>query len=167
MSGEPALTAVTVLVAQGELLPLYFYVTQAQAHMHAEVASVCLRSLSALPVEAISPLVAVYGECENPLLLVGLVDLLLAHPDLEISQETLAQLLAEVKDRDLYRYLATALLAAGNRVLHQLVLDASRGILEAGKAAVLMEVLAEAGEAEDVQEALAALQARHRAQAKR
>jgi hypothetical protein len=167
MSGEPALTAVTVLVAQGELLPLYFYVTQAQERMHAEVASVCLRSLGALPPEAIPPLVAAYGECENPVLLVGLVDLLLAHPDLEVSQAKLQELLVEVKDKDLYRYLATALLAAGNRALRQLVLEASRGILEAGKAAVLMEVLAEAGEAGDVQEALTVLRARHQTRAKR
>jgi hypothetical protein len=162
MSGEPALTAITVLAALGEMLPLYFYVTQEQARMHPEVASSCLRSLGALPAEAVPPLVACYAECTNPGLLVGLVDLLLAHPALDVSQETLARLLFEVKDVDLYRYLATALLAAGNADLRRLVLDATKGILESAKQNVLLEVLSEAGEAEDVRAALAALQARRR-----
>jgi hypothetical protein len=160
MSGEPALTAVSVLVAQGELLPLYFYVTQEAARMQAEVASVCLRSLGSLPAEALPPLVACYAECTNPVMLVGLIDLLLEHPDVSISQETLARLMIEVKDMDLYRYLATALLAAGNAGLRRLVLDAARGILDATKQSVLLDVLSEAGEAEDVRAALAALQAR-------
>lgn len=161
MSGEPALTAVAVLAAQGELLPLYYYATQEQSRMHAEVASVCLRNLGALPAEAVPPLVACYAECTNPVLLVGLVDLLLAHPTLSISQETLARLLVEVKDGDLYRYLATALLATGHEALRTLVLDASRGILDRSKVGVLLEVFDEASEAEDVHAALAALQARH------
>ena len=160
MSGEPALTAITVLAAQGELLPLYYYATQDQSRMQAEVASVCLRSLGALPAEAVPPLVACYVECTNPVLLVGLVDLLLAHPQLAISHETLARLLVEVKDRDLYRYLATALLAAGHVQLRELVLDASRGILESAKHSVLMEVFGEASEAEDVRDALESLAVR-------
>ena len=160
MSGEPALTAISVLAAQGELLPLYLYVTQDQTRMHAEVASASLRTLGALPPEAVAPLVACYAECTNPVLLVGLVDLLLAHPDLAVSQETLARLLVEVKDGDLYRYLATAMLAAGNAGLRRLVLDAADGILEVAKQAVLLEVLGEAGEGEDVRAALAKLIAR-------
>jgi hypothetical protein len=160
MSGEPALTAVAVLVAQGELLPLYFYVTQDATHMQAEVASVCLRNLGDLPAEALPPLVACYAECTNSVMLVGLTDLLLAHPDLAISQETLERLLREVKDMDLYRYLAAALLAAGNADLRRLVLDAAHGILDSAKQGVLLDVLGEAGEADDVRAALVALQAR-------
>jgi hypothetical protein len=160
MSGEPALTAVTLLAAQGELLPLYFYATQEQARMQAEVASACLRSLGALPPEAVPPLVACYVACTNPVLLVGLVDLLLAHADLAVSQETFARLMVEVRDMDLYRYLATALLAAGNEDLRRLVLDAARGILEDAKHEVLADVLSEAGEGDDLRAALAALRAR-------
>jgi hypothetical protein len=167
MSGEPALTAITVLVAQGELLPLYFYVTQEMSRMHAEVGSTCLRSLGELPAEVVPPLVACYAQCTNSVLLVGLVDLLLQHPDLAISQETLARLLIEVKDLDLYRYLATALLAAGNVALRRMVLEAARAILESGKHGVLADVLGEAGEAEDVRAALAALQARRPQNARR
>ena len=166
MSGEPALTAISVLAAQGELLPLYYYATQNQRRMQAEVASVCLRSLGALPPEAVPPLVACYAECTEPVLLVGLVDLLLAHPKLTVSQETLARLLIEVKDSDLYRYLATALLATGHEALRTLVLDASRGILDRSKVGVLLEVFGEASEAEDVRAALDALQARHGARAR-
>lgn len=162
MSGEPALTAITVLVAQGELLPLYFYVTQEPSRMHAEVASICLRSLGGLPPEVIPPLVAGYSDCNNPVLLVGLVDLLLAHPTLPVSQETLARLMVEVKDSDLYRYLAAALLAAGNADLRRLVLDAAHGVLDSAKRSVLVEVLRDAGEAEDVAAALAALEGRTR-----
>jgi HEAT repeat protein len=160
MSGEPALTAVSVLAAQGELLPLYFFVTQEQTRMHAEVASVCLRNLGALPAEAVPPLVACYEKCTDPLLLVGLVDLLVQHPDLTISQEKLARLMVEVKDLDLYRYLAAALLAAGKISLRRLVLEAASGIVEHGKQGVLVDVLKEVGDAEDVRSALAALQAK-------
>jgi hypothetical protein len=160
MSGEPALTAITVLAAQGELLPLYFYVTQEPARMHVEVASSSLRALGELPAEAVPPLLAVYKDCTNPILLVGLVDLLLQHPRLDRSVETLARLLVEVKDVDLYRYLATALLASGSLELRQLVLDAANSILERSKQQVLLEVFGDGGEAEDVRAALAALQAK-------
>ena len=68
--------------------------------------------------------------------------------------------MVEVKDMDLYRYLATALLASGNRDLRQLVLDAVKGILESAKQVVLIEVLGEAGETDDVRTALATLQAK-------
>ncbi len=167
MSGEPALTAISVLSAQGELLPLYFYATQDQSRMQAEVASGCLRALGDLPAEAVPPLVACYTECTNSALLVGLVDLLLANPNLAISQETLARLLVEVKDMDLYRYLATALLAVANADLRRLVFDAAHGILESAKQSVLMDVLSEAGEAEDVRSTLATLQSRRPQRARR
>jgi hypothetical protein len=100
-------------------------------------------------------------------LLVGLVDLLLAHPGLVIGRETLARLLVEAKDLDLYRYMATALLASGHDALRQLVLDASRGMLESAKDVVLLEVLGEASDAEDVRAALVALQARRGSRARR
>lgn len=160
MSGEPALTAISVLAAQGELLPLYYYATQDQARMRAEVGSSCLRSLAEMPSEALPPLVACYAECTNPLLLVGLVDLLMAHVDVPVSQETLARLMVEVEDMDLYRYLVTVLLASGKDDLRQMVLDAAQGILARPRQNVLREVLAEAGEAEDVRIALAALSRR-------
>jgi hypothetical protein len=160
MSGEPALTAVSVLVAQGELLPLYFYVTQDAAHMQAEVASACLRNLDHLPAEALPPLVTCYAECTNPVVLVGLIDLLIAHADLAVSQETLQRLLIEVKDLDLYRYLATALLAAGHSDLRRVVLEAARGILAAPKQRVLVEVLGDVGQTDDVRAALACLRAK-------
>ncbi len=167
MSGEPALTAISVLAAQGELLPLYYYATQDQTRMHGEVASACLRSLGALPPEVLPPLVAAYAECTEPVLLVGLVDMLLAHPKLPVSLETLARLLAEVKDRDLYRYMTTALLASGHEATRQLVLDAAGSLLDRDKADVLLEVLGDAGDADDVRKALAGLRGRFRPTARR
>lgn len=160
MSGEPALTAITVLVAQGELLPLYFYVMQAQERMHAEVVSICLRSLGELPDEVVPPLVASYRECTNPVLLVGLIDLLLLHPEVEVCQETLERLLTEVKDRDLYRYLAAALLAVGDRTLRELVFNAAGGMVTNIQREVLIDVFSEIGQTEDVRATLASLQAR-------
>ncbi len=161
MSGEPALTAVTVLAAQGELLPLYFYCTQEVSRMQAEVASACLRSLGEIPVEALSPLVAAHAETSHPVILVGLADLLLQHPEAMVSQETLARLLQEVKDIDLYRYLAAVLLASGSVDLRNLVLAmAGSGMLQAEKRETLLDVLGEAGESEDVLAAMAKLQIR-------
>lgn len=160
MSGEPALTAVTVLAAQGELLPLYYYATQDQTRMLVEVGSSCLRSLAEMPSEALLPLVNCYAECTNAALLVGLIDLLVAHPNAPISQETLARLMADVADMDLYRYLVTVLLASGKDALRQLVLDAAQGILAKPRQLILSQVLSEAGEAEDVRMALATLSQR-------
>jgi hypothetical protein len=151
------------LAAQGELLPLYYYATQEQSRMHTEVASHCLRALGELPAEAVPPLVACYADCTNSVLLVGLIDLLLQQPKLAISQKTLARLVDSVKDADLYRYLVTVLLAAGNAELRLLVLNAARGILDKTRVAILIEVMSDllsgAGEMDDVATALAGLRA--------
>ncbi len=90
----------------------------------------------------------------------GLIDLLLLHPEVEVCQETLERLLVEVKDRDLYRYLAAALLAVGDRDLHELVFAAARGMVTNVQREVLIDVLSEVGQTEDVRAALATLQAR-------
>ena len=114
-------------------------------------------------MEALPPLVACFAECTQPVILVGLADLLLEHPDEAISQETLARLLREVKDLDLFRYLAAALLAAGNADLRQMVLataNGAHGTLDAAKQEVLLDVLSEAGEAEDVRAAVVTLRVR-------
>lgn len=150
MSGEPALTAVGVLAAQGELLPLYFYATQELGRMQPEVAATCLRGLSELPAEALPPLVAHYAECDQPVILVGLVDLLLAQPEAAITRTTLAALLERVTDPDLYRYLATVLLAAPQPELRGLVGEAAGSVRDRPKQQVLLAVLEEAGDAADV-----------------
>jgi hypothetical protein len=150
MSGEPALTAASVLAAQGELLPLYFYVTQDFARMQGEVAAACLRGLGEMPQEALPPLVKHFAECEQPVILVGLVDLLIAKSDAPIAMPTLAELMERVADLDLFRYLAAVLLAAPQPDLRGLVGEAAGTVRDRGKQQVLLVVLEEAGDAPDL-----------------
>jgi hypothetical protein len=160
MSGQPALTAAGVLAAQGELLPLYFYVTQALDQMHAEVAAACLRGLGGLPPEALEPLPQHFADCVQPVILVGLIDLLLEHPELAAAQRALADLLLRVVDPDLYRYLATVLLVSHLPELRQLPLDAAASIRNPAQQQVLWAVLEEGGDHADVVAARTLLAAR-------
>lgn len=158
MSGEPALTAVEVLAAQGEQLPLYAYV--AQPVMRGEVAAACLRGLGALPAGAVPPLLAQLAECDQPGVLVGLVDLLLAQARLEVCRAKLAHMLDTVEDGDVYRYLAAALLASGDADLRSMALGAAATVMHPAQIAALGDALAGAGTAEDVVAAQARLAAR-------
>ena len=160
MSGQPALIAVTVLAAQGELLPLYYYAMQEITRMQPEVVGECLRHLRDMPSGALPPLLAHYAECEQPVILVGLADLLLAHPAREVGIEFIAQLLARAKDLDLYRYLAAVLFAAPDARLRTLLLEQARFEQAATKVEILLETL-ETGDDNATAELTAMLRSRH------
>ncbi len=154
MSGEPAITAVVVLAAQQDLLPLYFYATQAPQAMHQEVAAECLRRLADLPVTAVGPLLATHADCERPGVLVGLVDMLCLRSEPGIGEQFLVDLLARVQDLDVYRYVIAALLAATSPERRRLALERAAREVNRDRCAVLLELLPAEGETADLVQTL-------------
>jgi hypothetical protein len=150
MSGEPAITAVAVLAAQQELLPLYFYATQAPETMHAEVAAECLRRLADLPESAVGPLLATHADSDQPGVLVGLVDLLCQLSDAGIGESFLTDLLGRVEDLDVYRYLVAALLAAASPERRTLALAHAAHETNRDRCVILLDLLPAVGETADL-----------------
>lgn len=110
MSGEPAVTAARILAAQGQLLPLYAYVTQASRTV-ADVVAECLRGLPALPASLLPPLVVRYAASEDEIVLLGLFDLLLARDDRDEYRDMLLAFLQTTSLHNIFRYLVSALIA--------------------------------------------------------
>ena len=154
MSGEPAMTAVAVLAAQQELLPLYFYATQAPDAMHPEVAAECLRRLVDLPESAIGPLVATHADAVQPGILVGLVDLLCQLSDASIGESFLTDLLDRVEDLDVYRYVIASLLAATGTERRDLALAHAAHETDRDRCFVLADLVPAVGETAELAQKL-------------
>jgi hypothetical protein len=108
LSGEPALTAVRVLAAGERFEPLYYYALH-QTAPQSDVLSECLRSLSGLPEALRQELVEKYGDTDDEVVLVGLLDMVLDSRD---GSRFLAGFLAKTRQLAVYRYLVTRLVAA-------------------------------------------------------
>lgn len=111
MSGEPAVTAVRILAAQGQHLPLYGYLIREQRGV-ADVLAECLRSLTALPASLLPPLVERYLASEDEIVLLGLFDLLLTRHDRAGYRAHLLEFLRDTTLYNSYRYLITAIVAS-------------------------------------------------------
>ncbi len=140
MSGQPALTAVRVLAAMAELMPLYFY-TCSQSGTLPEVTSECLRNLGDAPAAVITGLVKQYGESEDPAARVGLFELLLSGSTAPSHPEYLTNFLQSTCEQDLYRYLATIMATSTITDVRQLLAEATQGELDAQKVEILSDVL--------------------------
>jgi len=107
LSGEPAVTAVHVLAAQGNLWPLYYYALH-QANAQSDALSECLKSLTALPASLLPELIEKYGASDDEVVLVGLLDLLFdrgPHPFIH-------DFLCGTDKHAVYHYLVTRLVAS-------------------------------------------------------
>ena len=76
LSGEPALTAVRVLAAQGNIWLLYYYALH-QTNPQSDVLSECLKNLVSLPAALAAELTDKYGASDDEVVLVGLLDMVL------------------------------------------------------------------------------------------
>lgn len=148
MSGEPALAAVEVLATLGETLPLLFYAMQPLERTLPEVAGECLRRLTGLPAAVLPALLAHYAECKQPVLLLGVVDLLFQHDEGPQGLDFLARLLHAPPDLDLYRYLIAAILATGRPELRALLAESARLEQNPARIAIVLELLSETGDPE-------------------
>lgn len=140
MSGEPGVTAVRVLAAQEQWLPLYACVTGPEG-ARSEVVSECLRSLTALPPSLLPPLVEHYQESADEVLLVGLFDLILGHEAGADQAEALRRFLRETRLYDAYRYLATVIVAGRHAHLLPDVVSLAKTERDRIKAKALYEAL--------------------------
>ncbi len=145
MSGEPALTAANVLAAQGEILPLYFYVMQDLALAVPEVVSVCLGNLTALRVDLLPALlerfVGKQEQAASEIILVGLFDLLLNHEAGPQGLEYLTGFLRTSHQLDAYRYLVVTMATSGNPELTELLLTQADATTDPAKALLLVDAL--------------------------
>jgi hypothetical protein len=147
MSGQPASTAARLLASQGQALPLYAFVSQPLGAEPSnwpvgEVVAEALRGLMALPTSLLVELVTRYRASRDEILLLGLFDLLLAHPSRSEQLPTLLAFLRETDLLTLYRSLAMTLATSHDEAL----IDALRGLAaterQPTKLALLREALA-------------------------
>jgi len=163
MSGEPAATAARVLANQSAWLPLYLvagYGDTTEAARPArrsprtpreaapedqpsiappEVVAECLRGLVTLPLSLVPGLLRLHGQSRDPVIRIGLFDLLISHRCGPLEMDYLARSLAELEDIDAYRYLVMALAAARHTGLAELLSDAHRLETRRDRLAVLAE----------------------------
>jgi hypothetical protein len=141
MSGQPAVTAVQVLAAQGAALPLYAYLL-VEEPPNAEVCAECLRSLTGIPESALAGLVARYRTSEDEIVLLGLFDLLLAHEARRAYKDFILEFLRETRLYNIYRYLVSAIIAGRNADLIAGIETLAAHERDPRKAEILREALA-------------------------
>jgi hypothetical protein len=141
MSGEPAVTAVKILAAHSQLLPLYAYVT-GEAKQVADVVAESLRSLHALPPSLLPALVEQYGGSDNEIVLLGLFDLLLAHESRPRYIPFIRDFLRTTTLTNIYRYLAIVLVTSHDTGLIDEVRALAEDERDPVKVAILREALA-------------------------
>jgi len=106
LSGEPAVTAVHVLAAQGHDGPLYYYALH-QANPQSDVLSECLKNLAGLPAALADELINKYGASDDEVVLVGLLDMVLDSG----GGRFIRRFLSDTDKYAVYHYLVTRLVA--------------------------------------------------------
>lgn len=139
MSGEPALSAARVLAAQGEALVLYLHAMGGGAT--GEVLGECLRSLTELPTQLALLLAEQLRETRDEAALLGLVDLVLGHPDPAVAAAFLPGWLAADASEDLYRYVAAAAVASRREDLRAIIVDLAKEEVRREHRTILEEAL--------------------------
>lgn len=147
MSGEPAVTAAGVLAAQQQIRVLYGYVTSSGRQVP-EAVSECLRYLVALPETLLGEVVARWIDADDPMALVGLVDLLLAHPAGFDHAAAVRRFLAATELFDAYRYALLALMASRDEHWMALAKEADANEVDPAKRLILDDAFAEAAPGE-------------------
>lgn len=142
MSGEPALTAARVLAGQGQTLPLYAYAArESGTGTLPEVVGECLRYLVDLPPTLLAELVARFRDSREEVILLGLLDLLLAHPERAEYHGFLQEFLRETRTLNVYRYLVLAIRAGRDELLITLLRAHRHAERDPRKVQVLEEAL--------------------------
>lgn len=160
MSGEPALSAARVLASQAEFVSLYQYAMQPAERTLPEVVSECLRSLVGMPTSLIQGVLQHFAERHEPIVLVGLFDLLLGYPEEACVAEFIADSLAGTADLDAYRYLVMSLITSANPALIGQLLAAARWERNPDRTAILLEALDLLGSGPDVDQVRQQLEGR-------
>lgn len=140
MSGEPAATAARILAAQGHLLPLYALAMQGSRFP--EVTAEALRGLARLPDSLLPTVTERDWEAEGEAVLAGLYDLLLQHRARATALPFLKEQLLATKGDEVFKYLATLMVADGRDDLFALLEEVIMEELRPRRRAILRDVLA-------------------------
>lgn len=141
MSGEPAITAVRVLGAQDELLPIYYYVMQAEGRTLPDVLAEALNQLVSLPPSLIPGLIERYRETAQDVVLISLFDLLLEHHAGIQGWDFIVDFLRKTRRRAVYRYVVSMIVASSNEALLNDLLEIGRFEQDRNKATILTKAL--------------------------
>lgn len=145
MSGEPAATAVRVLASRGESLVLVTYLlahARRTAPAPSEVLAECVRSLADVPGRYLEPVIDAVREWGDEVVELGLCDLVVAHEPERALTEWAGRFLRGGCSLELYRYLATAVVASRRRDLFEVLARAAEAEPERKRIEVLIEALA-------------------------
>ncbi|MEA2684734.1 MAG: hypothetical protein QOK05_3062 [Chloroflexota bacterium] len=120
MSGEPAVTAVRVLRAHDQLLPIYMFLGAARPGL-GEVVGECLSAMVGAPGHIVRDLVDRYRDDDDDAVRAGLYDMLLARPDDPRAREAVEAFIREGRPDPVYAYVATSIVAARTMPLVELI----------------------------------------------
>lgn len=120
-SGEPALSSVRLLAAQRELPSLVSIASWGSGN--SEVVAEALRNLTDLPASMVPLLIAQYRESEDEQILLGLFDLLLAHPDRAQWRDEIVHFLRSTSLIDLYGLVTMQIVASRDESLIRTLRD--------------------------------------------
>jgi hypothetical protein len=114
-SGEPALTAIRLLAAQGRSEPLFALASWEAGS--GQLVGEALRNLVDLDADLVNLLVARHLGSEDSQVTVGLFDLLLGHRERARWQDTILRYLVTTDDLDVYGIIVTSIVASRDEAL--------------------------------------------------
>ena len=118
-SREPALTAVRLLAATGQHLPLYTHLLQEGAT--GEEAAECFRALADAPASILLDLAERRQSSSDEIALLGMFDTLLGHPAVDRFSSLVMRFIEESPLLDLVAYVAAAIVAGRSEALTELL----------------------------------------------
>lgn len=121
MSGEPAVSAATTLAALDEGALLYSYICDPRNATRAEVTAECLRGLVRCDPDLLPDLIRRLGDPPQPVMLLGMIDLLLKHEAGVQQQEWLLGLVKSGSEEHLNYLILTAISQGDERFLARLI----------------------------------------------
>ena len=136
MTGEPAVTAARVLFATGHELTLFVY-AMAVPRLHADVLGECVRSMEGLPEPLRAECVAKFATDPDPVVLLGVCDLVVAAR----MAEAASGLLRSLEDTEVYASLVAAMVASRDAGLAAALLSHAKTVTAREKLVLLADSL--------------------------
>ncbi len=158
MGSEPAASAIRVLAASGQTLAVYSALASGM-EVPTDVVGECIRALEGAPPLVAERLFAQFTGGRDEFLLLGAVDLAIAHPGSPALHALLAEFL-ETAPPDVFRYAVSAIVASRRTDLLGLILTAAEAETKPRRLTVYRDALALARGDERVPSVLASVRSR-------
>lgn len=149
MSGEPAVSAATTLAALDEGALLYSYICDPRNINRSEVTAECLRGLVRCDPNLLPDLIRRLGEPPQPVMMLGMIDLLLKHESGVQQQVWLLDLVKSGSDEHL-KYLILTAISLGNEQFLACLIEALRDDLSSKRRPAARDALLIAAHRADV-----------------